>query len=60
MDNIQIFGFSGKIGAGKDYVAKNIFAPLLDTKKVLFLAFREAQENLVEAVGGKDGQGQRA
>jgi phosphomevalonate kinase len=44
--NYEIYGFSGKIGSGKDYVAKEIFAKLMkasdhsDTKS-LFLAFAD-------------------
>lgn len=52
-----IFGFSGKLGSGKDYLAKNIFLPLLyaklSEKKTLFLSFADrlkeecsARENL--------------
>lgn len=40
----NIFGFSGKIGSGKDYVSKKIFLPLLKhhrCEKVLFLAFAD-------------------
>ena len=32
MDKLKkplIIGFSGKIGSGKDYIAKNIFLPIL-------------------------------
>jgi len=40
-----IFGFSGKLGSGKDYLAKNIFLPLLyaklSEKKTLFLSFAD-------------------
>lgn len=43
--NVHIIGFSGKIGSGKDYVAKNIFLPLLKEKKnhlrPLFLSFAD-------------------
>lgn len=49
MDNVHLIGFSGKIGAGKDYVAKYIFLPFLnkELKKIcscnpvrpLFLSF---------------------
>lgn len=52
-----LFGFSGKLGSGKDYLAKNIFLPLLyaklSEKKTLFLSFADrlkeecsARENL--------------
>jgi phosphomevalonate kinase len=40
-----IFGFSGKLGTGKDYVAKHIFLPILQSKlsdkKTLFLGFAD-------------------
>lgn len=38
-----VLGFSGKIGSGKDYVSKHIFAPMLPKQvKILFLAFGDA------------------
>jgi FMN phosphatase YigB (HAD superfamily) len=35
---IEIYGFSGRLGAGKNYVSENIFAPLLTPKKTIFVA----------------------
>ena len=45
MDKVLLVGFSGKIGSGKDYVAKNIFLPLLEKKqkiKYAILAFADS------------------
>jgi len=42
--SITIIGFSGKIGSGKDYVAKHIFLPILQEKigaNPLFLSFAD-------------------
>lgn len=51
MNNVHLIGFSGKIGSGKDYVAKYIFLPFLnkELKKIcscnpvrpLFLSFAD-------------------
>jgi hypothetical protein len=51
--HIVIYGFSGKIGSGKDYIAKNIFLNMLRLKNIitkeekpLFLAFADFLKTL--------------
>lgn len=38
---IEIYGFSGLLGSGKNYVAEKIFYPLLPPKPTLFVAFAD-------------------
>jgi phosphomevalonate kinase len=33
MEDIEIFGFSGKLGSGKNYIAENLFFPKLSSQK---------------------------
>ena len=39
LNNIEVFAVSGKMGSGKDYIAKNILYPMLTDKPTIFLAF---------------------
>lgn len=39
--DVEIYAFSGKLGSGKDYIAKYIFQPLLEPKETLFLALAD-------------------
>lgn len=36
---MEIFGFSGQLGVGKNFVAERIFQPMLLERKTIFLAF---------------------
>ncbi len=36
---MEIFGFSGKLGSGKNYVAERMFQPMLPERKTILLAF---------------------
>lgn len=39
--SIELYGFCGKMGSGKDYIANNIFLPKLPKKKTSLLAFAD-------------------
>ena len=39
--DLEIFGFSGKIGVGKNYILENIFLPMLPVKQTVVLAFAD-------------------
>lgn len=39
--NIEVWGFSGKAGSGKNYVSEKLFLPLLTEKSTLFMAFAD-------------------
>lgn len=41
MNNIEIFGLSGKVGSGKNYVAENILCPMLTEKNTVVLSFAD-------------------
>lgn len=45
LDKCEIFGFSGKTGSGKDYIAREIFARLMKARdpniKSMFMAFAD-------------------
>lgn len=36
---MEIWGFSGKLGVGKNYIAERMFQPMLPERKTIFLAF---------------------
>ena len=38
---IEIYGFSGKAGSGKDYIAKHIYEPRFKNKKIHYIAFAD-------------------
>jgi hypothetical protein len=38
---VEIIAFSGKIGSGKDYIANNVFLPMLPKKNTLFVSFAD-------------------
>ena len=38
---MEIFGFSGKIGSGKNYVSEKLFLPLLPYKQTLVMALAD-------------------
>jgi hypothetical protein len=40
-NNIQIIGFSGKIGTGKNYVSEKLFLPMLPQKPTLVMALAD-------------------
>ena len=39
--NMELYGFSGKIGSGKNYVSEKIFIPLLSNKQTLVMALAD-------------------
>jgi len=41
MQQIEIYGFSGKIASGKNYIAEKIFLPKLPQKKTLIISFAD-------------------
>jgi FMN phosphatase YigB (HAD superfamily) len=41
MEGLEIFGVSGKIGTGKNYVAENILWPMLPEKNTVVLSFAD-------------------
>ncbi len=41
MEGLEIFGLSGKIGTGKNYVAENILYPMLPEKNTVVLSFAD-------------------
>ena len=41
MITMEIFGFSGKIGSGKNYVSEKLFLPLLPQKQTLVMALAD-------------------
>jgi FMN phosphatase YigB (HAD superfamily) len=41
MNNIEIYGFSGKMGSGKNYVSERIFLPMMPMKRTLVVAFAD-------------------
>jgi dephospho-CoA kinase len=38
---MEIYGFAGKIGSGKNYMAEKVFLPMLTDKKTIILAFAD-------------------
>jgi hypothetical protein len=56
MTSFVVYGFSGKAGSGKDYVAKRIFPAILKAanilgknEKILYLAFADLLKTIVSA-----------
>tara|TARA_R100001163_G_C5068174_1_gene208068 strand:+ start:1018 stop:2388 length:1371 start_codon:yes stop_codon:yes gene_type:complete len=41
LEGLELFGFSGKMGTGKNYVAENLFKAMLPVKNTLVLAFAD-------------------
>jgi hypothetical protein len=41
LENIEIYGFMGNLGVGKNYVAENLFKPQLPSKPTLVVAFAD-------------------
>lgn len=39
--DVEIYGFSGKLGSGKDHIARHVFQPQLEVKETLFLALAD-------------------
>lgn len=42
--DVQVFGFSGKMGSGKDFVAQHVFQPLIGQERFVILSFADAMK----------------
>lgn len=41
LSGVEIYGFAGKLGSGKNYLAENVFSKMLEPKSTVFLCFAD-------------------